>query len=69
MSDFYQTNATAFTVGQRVAIHPATDAWMRGDRYGLVTRVDHHANDVRVLLDSARLMWFAPECLAIVPED
>lgn len=25
--------------GKRVELHPATDAWMRGDRYGTVTKV------------------------------
>ena len=25
--------------GMRVAIHPATDAWMQGDRYGYVVRI------------------------------
>lgn len=25
--------------GQRVAIHPATDAWMQGDRFGVVVLV------------------------------
>lgn len=28
-----------FHAGQRVAIHPASDLWMRGVRYGTVTRV------------------------------
>jgi hypothetical protein len=26
-------------VGDRVQLHPATDAWMRGDRYGDVVKV------------------------------
>lgn len=25
-----------FRVGQRVQMHPATDAWMQGDRYGQI---------------------------------
>ena len=25
--------------GQRVQLHPATDAWMRGDRYGTIVRI------------------------------
>jgi len=29
----------AFEVGQRVQLHPATDLWMSGARYGSVTRV------------------------------
>lgn len=28
-----------FVVGQRVELHPATDAWMFGDRYGEVVKV------------------------------
>ena len=26
-------------VGNRVAIHPATDAWMMGEKYGHVTKI------------------------------
>lgn len=28
-----------FFVGDRVQLHPATDLWMRGARYGTVTKV------------------------------
>lgn len=31
--------ARDFTKGQRVQTHPATDAWMAGDRFGTVVRV------------------------------
>jgi hypothetical protein len=31
--------ASDFRVGQRVQLHPGTDRWMRGDRYGDVARV------------------------------
>lgn len=31
--------ATTFSIGQRVELHPATDAWMMGDRYGEVVKV------------------------------
>lgn len=38
-----------FKVGRRVELHPATDAWMRGDRYGRITTIgDKH---VHVLLE------------------
>ena len=30
---------TGIIQGDRVEIHPAVDAWMRGDRYGTVTKV------------------------------
>jgi hypothetical protein len=29
-------NLHDFAVGERVELHPATDAWMQGDRYGQV---------------------------------
>lgn len=29
----------ALKVGQRVELHPATDAWMQGDRFGEIVRV------------------------------
>lgn len=32
-------NQTTLKIGDRVKLHPATDAWMRGDRYGTVLRV------------------------------
>ena len=31
--------APVFKVGERVQLHPATDAWMMGDRYGEVIKV------------------------------
>jgi hypothetical protein len=27
-------NEDEFSVGDRVQLHPATDSWMKGDRYG-----------------------------------
>ena len=67
-------------VGQRVSTHPATDAWMRGDRYGTVEKVArllpiHGRGDrygtrtvVYVRLDrSGRLLPFAPWDL--IPEE
>ena len=40
-----------YLVGKRVELHPATDAWMRGDRYGEVVGVT--AKYVRVKLDKS----------------
>jgi hypothetical protein len=31
-----ENTASDFQVGQRVQLHPATDLWMRGARYGTV---------------------------------
>jgi hypothetical protein len=38
MSDngYYDHPVSAFTAGTRVELHPATDLWMRGARYGAV---------------------------------
>lgn len=46
-----------FTPGQRVQLHPGTDRWMMGDRYGEVVKV----GSVRVFvrLDrSGKTLWF-----------
>lgn len=40
-----------FAIGQRVQMHPATDAWMRGQRYGTV--VSYGRTYVWVCLDNA----------------
>lgn len=32
-------NERAYWLGMRVQLHPGTDAWMRGDRYGDVVKV------------------------------
>lgn len=37
-----------FVKGQRVQAHPASDAWMRGDRYGEVLRVTRFSVHVRM---------------------
>lgn len=30
---------TDMRIGDRVQLHPATDAWMMGDRYGVVAKI------------------------------
>jgi hypothetical protein len=35
---YYQTDPKAFRKGMRVGLHPGLDQWMRGDRYGEVTK-------------------------------
>lgn len=49
---------THVTVGQRVAIHPSTDAWMMGDRYGTVHVIG--SKHVHVMCDSGTLRRFHP---------
>ena len=41
-------------VGQRVELHPGTDRWMRGDRYGVVTGVYGDAGLIEVAMDRSR---------------
>lgn len=54
--------AHGFRKGDRVQAHPATDAWMSGDRYGDVSSVT--ATKVRVRMDrSGRVRSFAPHNL------
>ena len=31
-----------FRVGQRVQLHPATDRWMKGQRYATVAQIGRH---------------------------
>lgn len=53
---------TLFDVGDRVAVHPATEVWMRGDRYGTVAKIGHAY--VHVQMDgSGTIKRFAPENL------
>ena len=39
-------------IGTRVQLHPATDAWMRGDRYAEIVAIGH--TYLRVKTDSGR---------------
>jgi len=42
---------SAVRVGARVELHPATDAWMMGDRFGTVCRVG--TKWVAVMMDNS----------------
>lgn len=33
-------------IGMRAELHPATDAWMRGDRFGEILSVSKHARSL-----------------------
>jgi hypothetical protein len=39
MSDVYGYDGIAYGLGDRVEIHPASDFWMRGARFGTVVGV------------------------------
>jgi hypothetical protein len=50
----------SFARDERVELHPATDRWMMGDRYGEVAHFDALRGTVRVRLDkSGRTLPFA----------
>lgn len=38
-----------YRIGKRVELHPATDRWMRGDRYGVILSISKRS---RSFLDS-----------------
>lgn len=37
-----------YKIGDRVELHPATDAWMRGDRFGEVVKVGRKVYHVKM---------------------
>lgn len=49
-----------YSVKDRVQIHPATDRWMRGDRYGEIERVTKTRLHVR-MDKSKQLVTFHPD--------
>lgn len=49
----------AFRAGDRVQAHPATDAWMQGDRYGAVVKIGRRYAHVKMDASGRRLR-FAP---------
>lgn len=49
----YGYDGNGYTVGDRVELHPGTDLWMRGARFGQVVRISCTPRDrVRVTLDA-----------------
>ena len=48
-----------FTIGQRVQLHPALDRWMRGDRYGKVTKITRQTVHVH--------LWWSGQTRAFQP--
>jgi hypothetical protein len=49
-----------YSVGDRVELHPATDLWMSGARFGVVIgRVPTKKDEVRVRLDKLPARVFA----------
>ena len=42
------TTLDCFYVGQRIQLHPATDAWMAGDRYGEIVKLGRTRVHIRM---------------------
>lgn len=63
---------TPLAIGTRVALHPACDEWMQGDRYGLIIgaqwslKAPGEVSAYRVKLDSGRVRKFHPDNLSAV---
>jgi len=53
-------NMNDLKIGDRVEVHPATNAWIFGDRFGEVAKIGRKY--VHVLMDrSGRTLRFVPE--------
>lgn len=61
--DFNLSKLMSQLSNNAVELHPCTDAWMRGDRYGAI--IARRANgEILVRLDkSQRLVWFKPDLI------
>lgn len=56
-------DSLGFRAGQRVQAHPATDAWMMGDRYGVILKAQRNGV-MRVRMDKSHAVRrFRPEDL------
>jgi hypothetical protein len=40
-------------LGQRVELHPNTDEWMMGDKYGQIIDISSETGNIRVLMDKS----------------
>ena len=65
MTHTYGESVLDFGTGDRVELHPGTDTWMRGERFGTVLPASQYraVTLVRVKLDSGRTIRVSPENL------
>lgn len=47
-SHSYGESVSDFRIGDRIELHPATDQWMRGERFGEVIRIGRKYVRVRM---------------------
>lgn len=59
-------SVTDVTVGDRVRLAPHTDLWMRGMRYGTVTRISPRSRRamIHILGDNGRRYGLQPDMIA-----
>lgn len=53
-------------VGSRVELHPGTDRWMMGDRFGDVERIDRKGRVVVRLDRSGKALAFHPDRVIMI---
>ncbi|HLY56478.1 MAG TPA: hypothetical protein VKS60_13030 [Stellaceae bacterium] len=54
-----------FEVGQRVQAHPATDTWMRGDRFGRVEAIGRKHVTVRMDVSGGAIRFHPDNLLPV----
>lgn len=57
-----------FRIGQRVELHPATDWWMRGARFGKVIAVGRKLVHVKLDLTPRTVINLAPRNIGAIVE-
>jgi len=60
------STCTDFSVGDRVELHPATDMWMRGARFGTVVKIGRTYVHVRLDKLPSQAHQYAPDRLTYV---
>ena len=51
LRQYLQSRVIFLRLGRRVELHPATDAWMMGDRYGTIVKVNK--SNVSIKMDKS----------------
>jgi hypothetical protein len=65
VSGYHTTTLADLTVGDRVELHPATDTWMSGDRFGTVVKLGRLRAHVK-MDRSGRTLSLLPTLLQVV---
>lgn len=54
-SPFDYTDRQTFAIGDRIELHPSCDLWMRGARFGIITKIYGVAGSIiQIKLDRQR---------------